>query len=324
MEESCCSSGSALAGAAGGDGGRPALGFASARVIRLMLGTDSTGLSGPQPSASRAGDAMAARTSHRDGIPRSVLRRPVGGKNGRWATHSSAVTGSEKRTRVPAAELTGPELPPMIDERKARVALGPAGLTLGHEKVPLLSGSVDYFRLPRAAWQGAVDELKGLGARLVDIAIPWSVHEKARGVLDFGEDNPRLDVVHFIELSARAALRTIAHLGPGVGAELTFGGIPERVVWDEACQARSPTLGPLMVAALPLAYPAPSQARRAFHDEAALWLGAAAAKLAPPASPAGPRLLCYVGDESRAILPTRPYDRDYHPDAIAQYRRFLN
>ena len=94
-------------------------------------------------------------------------------------------------------------------------------------------------------------------------------------------------------------------------------------MWDEACQAQSPSGAPVIVPGLPLAFPLPSQASRAFHDEAGLWLGAVSERLAPLAWPNGPIALLHLDGEPTSLFHSGPYDRDYHPDALAQYRRFL-
>jgi beta-galactosidase len=206
----------------------------------------------------------------------------------------------------------------MVEGQEARVKLGRGGLVLGEETLPIHAGGADYFRLPRNVWRPALEAVKSLGAHLVDVAVPWSVHEKSRGVFDFGRDNPRLDVKQYLELSGECGLRAIVRPGPCLGAELTLGGIPERVAWDEACQARSSTGARVIVPALPLAHPAPSLASRAFHDEATLWLRAVAEELAPLVWPHGPIVLLALGDGSGP-----PGHDDHHPDAIAQYRRFL-
>ena len=192
------------------------------------------------------------------------------------------------------------------------------------DETPLYSGSVHYFRLARSAWRPALEALRALGAHFVDTAVPWNVHEKDAGRFDFGDDNPRLDVATFIELAADLGLRTILRFGPTLAAGLPFDGIPERVVWDESCMSRTRSGAPRLVAPLPAAYPAPSHASRAFQDHAAVFLRAAAERIAPLAGPGGPVALAIVGDEHRpAVLPEGSARGDHHPDAIAQYRRFL-
>ena len=67
---------------------------------------------------------------------------------------------------------------------------------------------------------------------------PWGVHETRSGRVDFGEKDARLDVVAFLRLVAELGLLAIVRPGPHVNAELTHFGIPERIIWDAACQAQ--------------------------------------------------------------------------------------
>jgi beta-galactosidase len=208
-------------------------------------------------------------------------------------------------------------------ESSARPTLDRAGLRLGGELVPLLSGSVHYWRLPRSAWKPALDALKSLGARLVDTYVPWSVHETAPGAFDFGERDPRLDVRHFLSLAHEAGLYAIVRPGPHINSELTHFGIPERVIWDDACQARSAARGRVVLPMPPLAFPVPSYVSTAFHREARTWLRAAAEQLAPLAWPNGPIVLLQIDNEGSLYFRDGPYDQDYHPDGVLQYRRYL-
>lgn len=204
-----------------------------------------------------------------------------------------------------------------------RPRLDRAGLRLGSELVPLHSGSVHYWRLPRSAWRPALDALKSLGARLVDTYVPWSVHEVAPGAFDFGQRDPRLDVRHFLAQASAAGLYAIVRPGPHINSELTHFGIPERVIWDDACQARSPAGGRVVLPIPPLAFPVPSYASDAFHAEANRWLRAAAEQLAPLAWPDGPVVLVQVDNEGAQYFRDGPYDQDYHPDAVARYRKYM-
>src|SRR5690606_11797948 len=128
-----------------------------------------------------------------------------------------------------------------------RPSLLPRSRCLGEEIVPLRSGSVHYSRLSPSDWPRALRAVRRLRRSLIDVAVPWSVHESTRGVFDFGEGDRRLDLRRFIELCGEHGLRCLLHPGPAVGAELTCLGIPERVVWDPRCQARSPSGKPLVL-----------------------------------------------------------------------------
>jgi len=209
------------------------------------------------------------------------------------------------------------------DPSPQRVSLGTRGLRLGARDVPLISGSVHYWRLDPREWLAALTALQSMGIEIVDVYLPWGVHEQTDGSLDFGARDPRLDAVRFLKLAHSLGLLAIVRPGPHINAELTFFGIPERVIWNRDCQARSPRGMPVVLPVPPLAFPVPSYASVAFLDEADRWLEAVAEQLAPLVWPAGPIVLCQVDNEGALYFRDGVYDQDHHPDAIATYRAFL-
>lgn len=198
-----------------------------------------------------------------------------------------------------------------------------AGLVLGERTVPLQAGSVHYWRLPRDVWRAALQAVRNLGLALVDTYVPWAVHERAPGVFDFGDSDPTLDVVAFLELARELDLFAIVRPGPHINAELTYFGIPERIIWDPECQARSAGGHPVVLPVPPLAFPVPSYASRRFLEQASTWLAAFGERIAPLCYPNGPVVLCQVDNEGAMYFRDGVYDQDYHPDAIRVYRRFL-
>jgi beta-galactosidase len=182
---------------------------------------------------------------------------------------------------------------------------------------------VHYWRLEPSVWRASLEAVKALGLGLVDTYVPWGVHERSTGEFDFGQHDPRLDVKRFLELAKDVGLYAIVRPGPHINAELTYFGIPERVIWSKECQAVSPGGRPVALPVPPLAFPVPSYASEAFHAEALGWLRAAGAELAPLVWPNGPIVLCQVDNEGAMYFRDGVYDQDYHPDAIAQYREFL-
>jgi len=204
-----------------------------------------------------------------------------------------------------------------------RVSLSVRGLRLGAREVPLISGSVHYWRLDPREWLSALTALQSMGIDIVDVYLPWGVHEQPDGSLDFGLRDPRLDAVRFLTLAHSLGLLAIVRPGPHINAELTFFGIPERVIWSRDCQARSPRGMPVVLPVPPLAFPVPSYASVAFLDEADRWLEAVAERLAPLVWPAGPIVLCQVDNEGALYFRDGVYDQDHHPDAVATYRAFL-
>ncbi|MFO0679061.1 MAG: beta-galactosidase [Polyangiaceae bacterium] len=210
-----------------------------------------------------------------------------------------------------------------------RVRVHPHGLDLSDvgalapDVLPLVAGAMHYWRHPPSAWAPGLDAIRGMGFRILDTYVPWGIHEMADGTFDFGERDPRLDVVDFVKLAAERDLKVIIRPGPHINAELTYFGLPERVVWDRACQARTPRGNPVMLPMVPVAFPVPSYASQVFHEEAAKWLMAVGDLLAPYRHPEGPIVLVQVDNEGALYFRDGPYDQDYHPDAVSQYRAFL-
>jgi len=180
-----------------------------------------------------------------------------------------------------------------------------------------------YWRHAPEQWGPCLDAMKAMGLRVVDTYVPWGIHETAQGAFDFGEKFARLDVARFIGLCHERGLHVIARPGPHINAELTWFGLPERVVWDPACQARTPRGNPVILPIVPTAFPVPSYASDAFHDEAALWFEAVGKVLAPLQYPHGPIVMWQIDNEGALYFRDGPYDQDYHPDAVRLFRSFL-
>jgi beta-galactosidase len=149
------------------------------------------------------------------------------------------------------------------------------------------------------------------------------VHERAAGDLDFGEHDPRLDLARFLRMAHERDLYVILRPGPHINAELTLFGLPERIVWDPECQARTPRQNPVMLPMVPLAFPVPSYASDVFHEETARWFQAVGAQTRPLLYPDGPIVLLQIDNEGALYFRDGPYDQDYHPDAIKLFRAFL-
>jgi beta-galactosidase len=206
------------------------------------------------------------------------------------------------------------------------VVVHPHGLSLGGDSnsiVPLWAGAMHYWRHAPEQWGPCLDAMKAMGLRAVDTYVPWGVHEVAQGDFDFGERYARLDVARFMRLCADRGLYVVARPGPHINAELTFFGLPERIVWDRDCQARTPNDNPVILPIVPTAFPVPSYASEAFHDEAAHWFEAVGKVLAPLQYPDGPIVLWQIDNEGALYFRDGPYDQDYHPDALRMFREFL-
>lgn len=208
---------------------------------------------------------------------------------------------------------------------KRSVEIHSEGLLLRdkNEIVPLWAGAMHYWRHAPEQWAPCLDAMRAMGLRVVDTYVPWGVHEVTKGHYDFGESHARLDVAKFVQMAGERGLYVVARPGPHINAELTFFGLPERVVWDEDCQARSPKGNPVILPIVPVAFPVPSYASDAFHDQAALWFDAVGRVLGPLQYPNGPIVMWQIDNEGALYFRDGPYDQDYHPDAVRLFRDFL-
>src|SRR6202142_2495780 len=146
--------------------------------------------------------------------------------------------------------------------------------------------------------------MRAMGLRVLDTYVPWGVHETAPGEHDFGSRDPRLAVASFLEMAHELGLRCVLRPGPHINAELTFFGLPERIVWDPECQARTPGGHPVMLPIVPVAFPVPSYASEAFLEETADWYRAVGKRLSRLRWPDGPIVLVQSTTRERCTSAT--------------------
>src|SRR6185369_6693701 len=127
----------------------------------------------------------------------------------------------------------------------------------------------------------------------------------------------------FLGMIHERGMLAIVRPGPHINAELTYFGLPERIVWDSACQAKTPKGNPVMLPIVPVAFPVPSYASESFHEEVERWFEACIPLLAPLRHPDGPIVMVQVDNEGALYFRDGAYDQDYHPDAIRLFRSFL-
>jgi beta-galactosidase len=208
-------------------------------------------------------------------------------------------------------------------ESIARMAPERRVIRVGDRDVPFLAGALHYFRTPREHWRTALAEIAHLGLPMVETYVPWQVHEVGKGRFDFGEIDPQKDLAAFLDLAKELGLLVILRPGPHINSEMTYFGLPERIVFDRACQARSPSGGAVVLGFPPRMFPVPSYASETYLAETDTWYGAFAEVARPHLFPRGPVVLLQVDNEATYFFRDAPYDQDYHPDAIGKWHAFL-
>ncbi|CAG9835965.1 unnamed protein product [Diabrotica balteata] len=95
----------------------------------------------------------------------------------------------------------------------------------------IYSGSIHYFRIPKAYWRTRLRQLRAAGLNTVETYMPWNLHEPINGEFNFGEYSNSdmqdfLDLELFLKLAQEEDLFVILRPGPFISAEYNFGGFP--------------------------------------------------------------------------------------------------
>ena len=99
------------------------------------------------------------------------------------------------------------------------------GFLLNGKRTFLVSGGMEYCRVPRALWRDRLLRLKRAGFNTVEIYNMWNFHEPKKGQFDFAGDH---DLDAFLKLVKAMDLYAVVRVGPYVCAEWDSGGYP---VW---------------------------------------------------------------------------------------------
>ncbi len=95
----------------------------------------------------------------------------------------------------------------------------------------IASGSMHYWRVPRAYWADRLLRMRAMGLNSVQTYVPWSLHQpNASTTLDF---MGHLDLEAFLLAADKARLKVLLRIGPYIDAEMDFGGIPP---WLLSCK----------------------------------------------------------------------------------------
>ncbi|MDQ2801040.1 MAG: beta-galactosidase, partial [Armatimonadota bacterium] len=99
------------------------------------------------------------------------------------------------------------------------------GFLVNGQRTFLVSGGMEYCRVPRALWRDRLLRLKRAGFNTVEIYNMWNFHEPKKGQFDFSGDH---DLNAFLKLVKAMGLYAVVRVGPYVCAEWDSGGYP---VW---------------------------------------------------------------------------------------------
>ncbi|HEX7836485.1 MAG TPA: beta-galactosidase, partial [Kofleriaceae bacterium] len=203
-----------------------------------------------------------------------------------------------------------------FDDRGLVVA-GSGGAGEPERRLPFYAGAMHYWRVEPARWARCLRQVHELGLTLVETYVPWRVHEPAPGAVRWDRER---DLGRFLEAAHAAGLAVVLRPGPHINAELTSFGLPDHVLGDPACLARTARGTPVWLPTLPRAWPVPSYASSAFRAHVHAWYAAVAEVAAPYLAPDGPVVAIGVDNEALMFFRIGAYDHDYHPEAVTAWR----
>ena len=115
---------------------------------------------------------------------------------------------------------------------------------LDGRRIWIVGGTVSYAHTPRSQWADRLHAAKLAGLNTVLVPIVWARHEPLPGQFDFAGD---ADLRAFVELAHEAGLYVILRLGPVLGDDHDFGGLPTWLTQLPAHELRADS-GPFLEA----------------------------------------------------------------------------
>jgi len=104
----------------------------------------------------------------------------------------------------------------------------------------ILSGELEYARIPRADWRDRLRKVRAMGLNTVTVYVFWNLHETRPGVFDFSGQN---DVAEFLREAQKEGLYVVLRPGPYVCAEWDLGGYPAWLLKDSiAADSSKPSM----------------------------------------------------------------------------------
>ncbi len=111
--------------------------------------------------------------------------------------------------------------------------------SIGKETYQPFSAELHYFRIDKRYWSICFERIKRAGFRIITTTVPWNIHQDETKTYDFGGfDDPRKDLIVFLELAREFGFKVILRPGPFVGGQLEYGGLPKNLFNDIKVFAR--------------------------------------------------------------------------------------
>ena len=111
--------------------------------------------------------------------------------------------------------------------------------SIGKETYHPFSAELHYFRIDKRYWSICFERIKKAGFRIITTTVPWNIHQDKNKDFDFsGFEDPKKDLIVFLELAREFGFKVILRPGPWVAGQLEYGGLPKYLFNDIKVFAR--------------------------------------------------------------------------------------
>nr|XP_015850935.2 beta-galactosidase-1-like protein 2 [Peromyscus maniculatus bairdii] len=150
---------------------------------------------------------------------------------------SSALSAMALQKQKELPRLNQTHLTPLLlATRRVGLKVERSQFTLEGFPFRIISGTIDYFRIPRQKWRVSLRKMRDGGFNTLTTHVPWNLHEPAVGQFHFIGN---LDLITFITMASGEGLWVILCPGPYVGSDLDLGGLPSWLLKDPKMKLRT-------------------------------------------------------------------------------------
>lgn len=194
--------------------------------------------------------------------------------------------------------------------------------SIGKETYHPFSAELHYYRIDKRYWSICFERIRRAGYRIISTAVPWGIHQIRSGDVDFnGFDDPRRDLIVFLELAREFGFKVILRPGPAVGGQLPYNGLPKSLFADKKILARD-SEGNEVKLPDELGVPGgllPSYLHKNFQFHLRNYFKAFIETTKNYVHPRGPIFMVELDYETSFGRMLDPASADYNPDIIAEF-----
>ncbi|MCX6835279.1 MAG: beta-galactosidase, partial [candidate division Zixibacteria bacterium] len=194
--------------------------------------------------------------------------------------------------------------------------------SIGKETYPPFSAELHYFGIDKKYWSICFERIRRAGFRIIASAVPWNIHQDISKHVDFsGFDDPRKDLIVFLELAREFGFKVILRPGPMVWGQVPYAGLPKTLFNDIKVFARDASGSEIT---LPDSYGVkggylPSYLHNNFQFHLRNYFKAFIETTKNYVHPRGPVFMVELDYETSFGRFLNPGSADYNPDVLAEY-----